>query len=299
MPQVDNWQLGRKMEYVYDEARPQKQVSAIFDLNKCIACQTCTYACKTTWTSGKGQEYMFWNSVETKPWGSYPLGWDVRILDLIGKQEWASNAGEHLYRGKTIFEAAPEGERVLGWRPEDEDWAGPNRGEDETNEMIDPTKFHLTMPQKMWNFYLPRICMHCTYPACLAACPRKAVYKRQEDGIVLIDEQRCRGYRECVRACPYKRPMYNHTTRVTEKCIFCYPAMEKGIIPRCMRNCIGKIRVVGHISTPDKVDPESPIDYLVHVKKVAVPLYSQAGTEPNMISTCFPITSTVAGPNPL
>ncbi|MFN8006751.1 MAG: 4Fe-4S dicluster domain-containing protein [Terriglobia bacterium] len=55
-----------------------------------------------------------------------------------------------------------------------------------------------------WFFHLQRICNHCTYPACLAACPRKAIYKRPEDGVVLIDQSRCRGYRKCVEACPYK-----------------------------------------------------------------------------------------------
>ncbi len=86
-------------------------------------------ACKTTWTSGKGQEYMFWNNVETKPWGSYPLAWDVRILQMLGPQRWEDG----VYQGKTIFEAAPPGERVLGYLPEDLDYAYPNRGEDETN----------------------------------------------------------------------------------------------------------------------------------------------------------------------
>ena len=61
-----------------------------------------------------------------------------------------------------------------------------------------------------------RICNHCTYPACLAACPRKAIYKREEDGIVIIDQERCRGYRKCVEACPYKKSMYRGTTQVSE-----------------------------------------------------------------------------------
>ena len=78
MPKVYNWQIGREMEYPYEGVRPQKQFAMIMDTNKCIACQTCTVACKTTWTAGRGQEYMFWNNVESKPYGYYPLGWDVK-----------------------------------------------------------------------------------------------------------------------------------------------------------------------------------------------------------------------------
>jgi len=282
MPDVFNWQLNRSMAYEYAESRPNRQVSAVFDINKCIGCQTCTMACKTTWTSGKGQEYMFWNSVETKPYGSYPLGWDVRILDKAGAASWDTATRPATFRGQTIFEKAPAGERAEGWLPEDVHWAYPNRGEDETNAPIDSGLHHLSIPHAIWNFYLARICMHCTYPACLAACPRKAIYKRKEDGIVLIDQERCRGYRECVRACPYKRTFYNHTTRVSEKCIFCFPAVEQGIWPRCMRNCIGKIRIVGYIHPPAESDPRNPIDFLVHEKGLALPLYPQYGLEPNI-----------------
>lgn len=281
MAQVFNWHLGRKMEYPYSENRPDRQFSAVFDVNKCIACQTCTYACKTTWTSGKGQEYMYWNNVETKPWGSFPMGWDVKALDLLGAQKWAANG---VFDGKTIFEGAlGTPHRALGYIPKDRDWAHPNRGEDETNGLIDPAKYYMMLPHAIWQFYLARVCNHCTYPACLAACPRKAIYKRKEDGIVLIDQQRCRGYRQCVRACPYKKAMYNHITRVSEKCIFCFPAVEKGEWPRCMRNCIGKIRMVGYLNQPDKANPENPMDFLVHTKKVAVPLFPQYGTEPNVL----------------
>ena len=105
MAEVFNWQLNRTMQYPYEESRPQRQAAAVFDTNKCIGCQTCTMACKTCWTSGNGQEYMLWNNVETKPWGSYPLAWDVRELELLGPQHWDGDT----YAGKTIFEAAPAG----------------------------------------------------------------------------------------------------------------------------------------------------------------------------------------------
>jgi nitrate reductase beta subunit len=277
MARVRNWQIGREMSYWYPESRPKRQFAAVFDINKCIACQTCTLACKTTWTSGKGQEYMLWNNVESKPYGFYPLAWDVRLLEALGTQAWNGGA----YAGRTIFEAAPAAERVLGWRPDDLDYASPNVGEDDCSGTIE-NGADLSVPHAAWFFYLARICNHCTYPACLASCPRGSIYKRPEDGIVLVDQGRCRGYRECVKACPYKKVFYNPMTGTSEKCIACYPKIETGEQPQCFVNCIGKIRMAGWVSTPENARPDNPIDYLVHVRKVALPLFPQLGLEPNV-----------------
>ncbi len=277
MPKVYNWQIGREMDYPYEGARPQKQFAMVLDLNKCIACQTCTVACKTTWTPGRGQEYMFWNNVESKPYGYYPLGWDVRILEKLGVQPMDGP----VYDGKTLFEAAPTGERILGFLPDDLDYAHPNIGEDDSFGLMEKGAF-LTIPHAQWMFYLPRICNHCTYPGCLGACPRQSVYKRPEDGIVLIDQNRCRGYRECVRGCPYKKSFFNPMTRVSEKCVGCYPAVESGRQTQCTITCIGKIRLQGFISRPDQIREDNPLDYLVHITKVAKPLYPQFGLEPNV-----------------
>lgn len=279
MAHVMNWQLNRNMEYPYEAPRPKRQWAIVFDLNKCIACQTCSLACKMTWTSAKGQEYMFWNNVETKPYGSYPLAWDVRVLEKLGRQAWDQHGKQ--YVGQTIFEASEPEERVVHFDPKDEDWMYPNVGEDDCAGMV-PAGDHITMPHDKWFFYLPRTCAHCTYPACLAACPRKAIYKREEDGIVLIDQTRCKGYGECVRACPYKKSMYNPYTRVSEKCIGCYPAVEEGYQPMCVQNCIGKIRLMGFINPPWKARDDNPIDYLVHKKQLALPYYPQLGLEPNI-----------------
>lgn len=277
MARVYNWQLGREMSYWYPEARPQRQFAAVFDTNKCIACQTCTLACKTTWTSGKGQEYMLWNNVETKPYGSYPLAYDLKLLEMLNGQDW--NGAK--YEGQTIFESAPAGERVLGWRPEEQDYAYPNVGEDDCANQVDHGAF-LSLPHMNWFFYLARICNHCTYPACLASCPRGSIYKRPEDGIVLVDQGRCRGYQECVRGCPYKKVFYNPMTGTSEKCIACFPKIEQGIQPQCFVNCIGKIRLAGWLSKPGQARADNPLDYLVHVKKVALPLFPQFGLEPNV-----------------
>jgi nitrate reductase beta subunit len=276
MAKVYNWQIGREMDYPFEGHRPQKQFAMVFDTNKCIACQTCTVACKTTWTPGRGQEYMYWNNVETKPYGYYPLGWDVRILEALGVQDMNGP----VYQGKTLFEATPTGEIVLGFLPEDIDYAHPNIGEDDCAGTM-AQGAHLTLPHMQWMFYLPRICNHCTYPACLASCPRQSIYKRPEDGIVLLDQSRCRGYRECVRGCPYKKTYFNAVTRVSEKCIGCYPAVEQGRQTQCTIACIGKIRLQGFLGKHDAPDEDNPLDYLVFVRKLALPLYPQFGLEPN------------------
>ncbi len=274
---VFNWQLNREMEYVYPESPPEKQAAWIFDTNKCIACQTCTVACKNAWTSGKGQEYMWWNNVETKPWGFYPMGWDVHLLEKLGPQAWDGDK----YTGKTIFEAPDYGENILGFIPSEDDFRHPNIGEDEVSEPVKAGQY-IKIPHQPWMFYLARICNHCTYPGCLGGCPRKAIYKRKGDGTVLLDQKRCRGYRECVRACPYKKSMFRNLSGKSEKCIACYPATEAGEQTQCVQNCIGKIRMFGFKSRWDQPVEDHPIDYLVHIKKIALPLYPQFGTEPNV-----------------
>ncbi len=305
MSQVHNWQLGRDMSYPYDARFPERQFAFVFNINRCIACQSCTMACKSTWTFSKGQEHMWWANVETKPYGGYPRFWDMKILELLeqanpGGQAWSADGQ---FKGQTIFEAAeqtliPESARVLGYLPTDEEWNSPNIYEDNP---VGPkgvrNAYHATgesLPvHQTWFFYLARICNHCSYPACLAACPRRAIYKRPEDGIVLIDQEQCRGYRKCVEACPYKKTMYRGNTRVSEKCIACYPRIEgrdpesngQPMETRCMAACIGQIRLQGLVKMADDgrwaEDRQNPIYYMVHVAKVALPLYPQFGTEPN------------------
>jgi nitrate reductase beta subunit len=95
--------------------------------------------------------------------------------------------------------------------------------------------------------YLPRLCEHCLNPTCVAACPSGAIYKREEDGIVLIDQDKCRGWRMCVSGCPYKKIYYNWSSGKSEKCIFCYPRIEAGQPTVCSETCVGRIRYLGVI----------------------------------------------------
>jgi nitrate reductase beta subunit len=94
-------------------------------------------------------------------------------------------------------------------------------------------------------FYLPRICNHCLNPGCAGACPAGAIYKRGEDGIVLVGQDKCRGWRMCVSGCPYKKSYYNWSTGKAEKCILCYPRQETQQVPACMHTCVGRIRYLG------------------------------------------------------
>jgi len=318
MADVRNWQLGRTMGYPYPESHPERQFAFVFNINRCIACQTCSMACKSTWTFSKGQESMWWNNVETKPYGGYPRHWDVKVLELLDEANskagvepsWQPTAAADReapygsYDGMTIFEAAaaetPPVRQAVGYQPAQDEWSAPNIFEDVPHPgrpapgSLGLERDGAQLPEHVaWFFYLQRLCNHCTYPACLAACPRKAIYKRPEDGIVLIDQARCRGYRKCVEACPYKKSMYRPTTRVSEKCVACYPRIEgrdplSDGVPmetRCMSACPGKIRLQGLVALDADGswadDPQNPIVFMVRHEKVALPLYPQFGTEPN------------------
>ncbi|MGH7876910.1 MAG: nitrate reductase subunit beta, partial [Candidatus Dormibacteraceae bacterium] len=99
--------------------------------------------------------------------------------------------------------------------------------------------------EQAFMFYLPRICEHCLNPSCVASCPSGAMYKRDEDGIVLVDQDKCRGWRFCVSGCPYKKVYFNHKTGKAEKCTLCYPRIEAGLPTICSETCVGRIRYLG------------------------------------------------------
>ncbi len=99
--------------------------------------------------------------------------------------------------------------------------------------------------EETFMFYLPRICEHCLNPSCAASCPSGAIYKREEDGIVLVDQDACRGWRKCVTGCPYKKIYFNHRTGKAEKCTFCFPRIEVGLPTICSETCVGRLRYIG------------------------------------------------------
>ena len=113
-------------------------------------------------------------------------------------------------------------------------------------KIADKVKFEF---EQTFMFYLPRICEHCLNPSCAASCPSGAIYKREEDGIVLVDQDRCRGWRMCVSGCPYKKIYFNHRTGKAEKCTFCFPRIEVGLPDRLL----GDLRRAAALHRPDAV----------------------------------------------
>ncbi len=248
------------------------QVAMVLDLNKCIGCQACTVACKSLWTDEEGQENMLWNNVETKPGPGYPRNWEEKGA----KSGWKDG---NLQFGGLLPDSDFGGEKPLNHqavyfdgtasRLEQEEPMGYGANWDEDTSSGDyPNNYH---------FYLPRLCNHCTKPACLEACPVRAIYKREEDGIVLVDQDKCQGTRLCNQACPYDKVYFNYVTNKSQKCIFCFPRIEQGIAPACARQCPGRLRFVGFLE-----DQDGPIWKLVYEWKVALPLHPEFGTEPNV-----------------
>lgn len=250
-----------------------RQLAMVFDLNKCIGCQTCSVACKILWTRDESTDYQWWCTVNTVPGRGSPKDWEkmgggyregkLVLGDAPDKEDfgggWDFNYDEVFY-GKSEKRVPL---RVVGEQPT---W-GPNWDEDQGGGKY-PNSYY---------YYLPRLCNHCTHPACVEACPSGAMSKRGQDGIVVRDEEKCQGERACAKACPYKKIYFNEQRKVSQHCMMCLPRIEDGVAPACARQCPGRLVFVGYLD-----DVQGPIHKLVKEWQVAVPLHPEYGTEPNV-----------------
>ncbi|AXY10245.1 nitrate reductase subunit beta [Bacillus anthracis] len=115
--------------------------------------------------------------------------------------------------------------------------------------------------ENVFMMYLPRICEHCMNPSCVSSCPSGAMYKREEDGIVLVDQNACRAWRFCVSSCPYKKVYFNWQTNKAEKCTMCFPRIEAGMPTICSETCVGRIRYIGvMLYDADKVKEAASVE---------------------------------------
>ena len=124
-------------------------------------------------------------------------------------------------------------------------------------------------------FFVPKLCNHCTHPACVQVCPVGATY-RTVDGVVLIDHDYCIGCQYCVQACPYGARYFNAKDQVSDKCTWCYHRITKGLQPACVEVCPVGARVFG-----DMQDKQSPISLFIRNNRVQV-LRPESGNAPNV-----------------
>lgn len=99
-------------------------------------------------------------------------------------------------------------------------------------------------------YFLPVLCQHCENPQCVWVCPTGASHKR-EDGIVLIDKEKCVGCKYCIMACPYGVRYYNEEEGVVEKCTLCAHLVDREEEPPCVSQCSAKGRFIGDIDDPN------------------------------------------------
>ena len=124
-------------------------------------------------------------------------------------------------------------------------------------------------------FFVPKLCNHCTHPACVQVCPVGATYQTK-DGVVLIDHEYCIGCRYCAQSCPYGARYFNEEKGVTDKCTWCYHRITKGLQPACVGVCPVGARLFG-----DRNDPQSPISQFIRNNRVQV-LKPETGNAPNV-----------------
>ena len=168
-----------------------------------------------------------------------PFTYDYEHLQQAPEQSASPSARPRsLLSGKTLekIEKGPNWEEILGGEFE-------RRSRDRNFEGLQKAIYGQF--EQTFMMYLPRLCEHCLNPACVASCPSGAIYKREEDGIVLIDQDKCRGWRMCVSGCPYKKIYYNWKSGKSEKCTFCFPRIEAGLPTVCAETCVGRIRYLG------------------------------------------------------
>ncbi|MFQ6121437.1 MAG: 4Fe-4S dicluster domain-containing protein [Dehalococcoidales bacterium] len=129
---------------------------------------------------------------------------------------------------------------------------------------------------EVWkSFFVPKLCNQCDNPPCVTVCPVGATYQT-DDGVILIDQDRCIGCRYCIQACPYGARFFLPEKGVVDKCTWCYHRITHGLVPACMEVCPVGARVFG-----DLHDPEGQVTKILRERHVYV-LKPDLGTEPKV-----------------
>ncbi len=211
-----------------------RKLGLVIDLDTCVGCHACAVACKE-WNEG-GQ---FGPLPDEDPLGAEPFGvWFNRV---------------HSYEVQGI------GNRESGMAEQ----AGAVVGEAPGPQAIPHSPFPIPGATAL-TVHFPRSCLHCETPDCVTVCPTGASYKRAEDGIVLVDADKCIGCQLCAWACPYGAREFSEARGTMQKCTLCVDRIYNETLdeadrqPACVMACPTRARHFGDLG-----DPESGVSRLV------------------------------------
>lgn len=220
----------------------KKKMGLVIDLDTCVGCHACAVSCKE-WNAGGFAAPL----TDEQPYGKDPSGvWFNRV---------------HSYEVAAEEALIP----LASLATRDNGAAGGCSG---------------AAPQPAMTLHFPRSCLHCEQPACVTVCPTGASYKRAEDGIVLVDEDKCIGCKLCSWACPYGAREYSEVEGVMKKCTLCIDRIyndnldESERQPACVQACPTRARHFGDLG-----DPESNVSKLV-AARCGIDLMPQLGYQP-------------------
>lgn len=193
-----------------------RKLGLVIDLDICVGCHACAVACKE-WNDGGA----FGPLPDADPYGAEPHGvWFNRV---------------HTYE-------------VQGLEIGDSGFDTPACSSTSANP-----ESRIPNPANAMSVHFPRSCLHCETPACVTVCPTGASYKRAEDGIVLVDEDKCIGCQLCAWACPYGAREFSAKRGVMQKCTLCVDRIYNETLephdrqPACVKACPTRARHFGDL----------------------------------------------------
>jgi Fe-S-cluster-containing dehydrogenase component len=230
----------------------KKKLGLVIDLDTCVGCHACAVSCKE-WNAGGFSAPL----TDEQPYGKDPSG------------VWFNRVHSYEVAAQTApVESLPMADPVRS--------CGTSSAADAVSGCGSAT----TAPQPAMTLHFPRSCLHCEQPACVTVCPTGASYKRAEDGIVLVDEDKCIGCKLCSWACPYGAREYSPVEGVMKKCTLCIDRIynenleESERQPACVQACPTRARHFGDLG-----DPESAVSKLV-AERGGVDLMASLGYQP-------------------
>ena len=221
-----------------------RKLGLVIDLDICVGCHACAVACKE-WNDGGS----FGPLPDSDPYGAEPDG------------VWFNRIHSYEVRGFGIGDSGIAGKPRVGKRESGIEKAGAAHKSPCASSIPHSP---LPIPVATQTVHFPRSCLHCETPACVTVCPTGASYKRAEDGIVLVDEDKCIGCQLCAWACPYGAREFSAKRGVMQKCTLCVDRIYNETLeahdrqPACVKACPTRARHFGDLG-----DENSDVSKLV------------------------------------